>query len=270
MPAHDSFSVHHMLLQACHSDSSLKHGIIALGALNKTAGMTLDFNRLSLDNVAESARTNEHHRFALEEYTKAVANMRTGNMLKDVRTALLSILLIFCFEAWYGNMEMAVRQIQNGVRIIQEWKSTFPDADKIPDGRSPASHIVEHDRISIFERLVIQVSYFGHRLSEDIVRSSLNQSRETLDGMPRFFTTIGESVSYHQKIYKRISLFFSTFVAAPPPTNSDISAKLRSEQKWLTAKALHWLEAFEPLYNTFESGYSICESRLVRVSKSHT
>jgi hypothetical protein len=29
--------------QACHFDSALKRGIIALGALDKTAGMTLDF-----------------------------------------------------------------------------------------------------------------------------------------------------------------------------------------------------------------------------------
>jgi hypothetical protein len=268
MPAHDSFSVRHMLLQASHFHSSLKHGIIALGALDKTAGMTLNFNKLSLDNVADSTRANEHHQFALEEYIKAVADMRKGNTLKDVRVTLLSILLIFCFEAWNGNMEMAVRQIQNGVRIIREWKSTYPDADKIADGRSPAPHIVEHDLIMIFERLVIQVSYFGHRLSEDIVRSSLNQSRESLDGMPRFFTTIRESVTYHQKIYKRASLLFSAFVAAPPPSGSHIAHKLRSEQNWLTEKASHWLKAFEPVYSAFEFGYSICEGRLVRMSKS--
>ena len=176
---------------------------------------------MSLDNVAESARTNEHRRFALE-YTKAVANMWMGNTLKDLCTALLSILLIFWFEAWNGNLEMEVRQIQNGVWIIQEWKSTFPDVDKILDGRSLAPHIIEHNLISIFEQLVIQVFYFGHRLSEDIVKSSLNQSRETLDGVPRFFTINEESVSYHQKIYKRVSLFFSAFVVAPPATNPDI------------------------------------------------
>ncbi|PMD52505.1 uncharacterized protein K444DRAFT_573024, partial [Hyaloscypha bicolor E] len=139
MPAHDSFSTRQMLLQACYSDSSIKHAIIALGALDKTAEITRDFNKLSLDNFpkAERKTANEHHRFALEEYSRAVADMRKGNTLKDVRTTLLSILLIFIFEAWNGNMAMAVRQIRNGVRIIQEWKATIKDADKTSENMSP-------------------------------------------------------------------------------------------------------------------------------------
>jgi len=267
MPPHDSFSIRQMVLQACYSDTSLKRAVIALGALDKTAETTLHFNKLSLDNGAQLASANEHHRFALEEYTKAVTNMRSGDTLKNVRTALLSVLLIFCFEAWNGNMEMAVRQIQNGVQIIQEWKSTIKDADKTPDFMSPAPNIVEHDLIRIFGRLVIQMSYFYHSGGGDLLTLYVNQGREFLDSMPRFFTTIGESVSYHQAIYKRSTLFFSSFSVLPPP-NSEIAIGLVSEQKFTDAKALQWIEAFEPLYKAFESGYSICESRLVRTVKA--
>jgi hypothetical protein len=268
MPSHDAFSTRQMVLQACYSDASLKHAVIALAALDKTAETTIDFSRLSLDNGSQFTRANEHHQFSLEEYTKAVANMRTGNTLNDVRTTLISILLIFCFEAWNGNMDMAVRQIQNGVRIIQEWKSTIRDADKTPEGMSPAPHVVEHDLIRIYGRLVIQLSFFYHTLGGDLLTLYVNQEREFLDSMPTFFTTIEESLRYHQALFKRGTLFFSSFISDPPPLHSEIAIELVSEQKFTSTKSLQWLKAFDPMYKAFASGYSICESRMVRTYKA--
>jgi len=166
MPSHDSFSARHMLLQAAYTDDSIKHASIALGALDKTAETIADFGKLSLDNAPEEVSANEHHRFALEEYTKAVASMRAGSTAKDIRTTLLSILLIFCFEAWNGNIEVAARQVRNGVKIIQEWKSTFKDAEKTPEAMSPAPHILEHDLILIFSRLVTQLGHMSDPTKE--------------------------------------------------------------------------------------------------------
>ena len=272
MPAHDSFTTRQMLLQACYSDSSIKHAIIALGALDKTAEITRDFNKLSLDNFpkAESIATNEHHQFALEEYTKAVADMRKGNTLKDVRTTLLSILLIFIFEAWNGNMAMAVRQIRNGVRIIQEWKATIKDADKTSENMSPAPQIVEHDLIRIFSRLVIQTSYFYNQgfTFEDLRTIYANQGREYLESMPTNFATIEESVHYHQAIFKRGTIFFAAFVAEPPLPGSDLAVELASEKNFTITKTAQWLKAFEPLFDAFKSGYSMYEGRLVRNIKA--
>jgi Fungal specific transcription factor domain len=272
MPAHDSFSTRQMLLQACYSNSSIKHAIIALGALDKTAEITRDFNKLSLDNFpkAERITANEHHQFALEEYTKAVADMRRGITLKDVRTSLLSILLVFIFEAWNGNMAMAVLQIRNGVRIIQEWKATIKDAEKTSENMSPAPHIVEHDLIRIFSRLVIQTSYFYSQGStfEDLRTIYANQGREYLESMPAYFTTIEESVHYHQAIYKRGTLFFAAFITEPPLPGSDYALELASEQSFTITKTTQYLKAFQPLFDVFKTGHSVCEGRLVRTIKA--
>ncbi|PMD44773.1 hypothetical protein L207DRAFT_526064 [Hyaloscypha variabilis F] len=272
MPAHDSFSTRQMLLQACYSDSSIKHAIIALGALDKTAEITRDFNKLSLDNFpkAERITANEHHQFALEEYAKAVATMRTGSTLKDIRATLLSILLVFIFEAWNGNMAMAVRQIRNGVRIIQEWKATIKDADKTSENMSPAPNVIEHDLIRIYSRLVIQMSYFYNAGFgfEDLRAIYANQGREYLESMPTYFTTIEQSVHYHQAIYKRGTLFFAAFIQEPPAPNTDFAVELAAEQKFTIAKTAQWLKAFEPLYEAFKNGHAMCEGRLVRIVKA--
>lgn len=276
MPEHDSFGIRQMLLQACYSEKSLKHAIVALGALDKTAETTRDFSKLSLDIVpaAQLATANEHHRFALVEYTQAVAEMRAGIKLNDVRTTLLSILLIFVFEAWNGNMAMAVRQIRNGVRIIQEWKSTIKDSDKTPEYMSPAPHIVEHDLIRIYLRLVTHKSYFYNQDSEDLEAletlgaSNSNLGKEYLDSMPTYFTTIGEAVSYQQALYKRGTLFFAGFVMDPPPPGSSLAIELVTEQQYTAAKTAQWLKAFVPIFEAFKSGFSTCESRLVRTAKT--
>ena len=273
MPEHDTFATRQMLLQACYSDKSLKHAVVALGALDKTAETTRDFNRLSLDNVPKAmmATANEHHRFALEEYTKAVAEMKTG-VTKDVRSALLSILLIFIFEAWNGNMAMAIRQIHNGIRILQEWKSTIKGADKTPEGMSPAPNIIEHDLFRIYGRLAIQVTYFFNEDFSDVGSLGAvwnNLGREYLDSMPASFTTIAEATNFHQAVFKRGVLFFSVYISDPASPNSALAAGLASEQQYTAAKAAQWLKAFEPLYQAFKSGYSMCEGRLVRTAKAH-
>ena len=272
MPAHDTFSTRQMLLQACYSDSSIRHAIIALGALDKTAEITRDFNKLSLDNFpkAESITANEHHQFALEEYAKAIANMRTGDTLRDIRSTLLSILLVFIFEAWNGNMAMAVRQIRNGVRIIQEWKATIKGSEKTSENMSPAPNIIEHDLIRIYSRLVIQMSYFYNAGLgfEDLRTIYANQGREYLNSMPTYFTTIEQSVHYHQAIYKRGTLFFAAFIQEPPPAGSALAIELASEQKFTITKTAQWLKAFEPLFETFKDGYAMCEGRLVRTVKA--
>jgi hypothetical protein len=44
--------------------------------------------------------------------------------------------------------------------------------------------------------------------------------------------------------------------------------ELASEQKFTVMKTDQWLKAFEPLYDAFKVGYSICEGRLVRTIKA--
>lgn len=268
MPSHDSGSIRQMLLQACYSDSSIKHAIVCLGALDKTAETTLEFSKLSLDNAAKSTRANEHHRFALEEYTKAVASMRTRGPMRDVRSTLLSVLLIFCFETWNGNMEMAVRQVHTGVRILQEWKSAFKDADMALEGKSPAPHIVEDDLITIFCRFVVQLSFLAATQTQPLRELYVtSRSRDFLNSMPKSFTEVPVAQRYHQAINRRITLLFAPFLANPPSPDSELAATYHPETKFTAERARHWIQAFEPLYKTFAAGYDTYEGRLVRTSK---
>ena len=100
----------------------IRHAIIALGALDKTMDITqrtsdptlLDFREKCLESAA-------HHQFALQQYGKAIAQMRNNlsAQKQDYRTALILCLLTICFEALNGDMQSALEQIRSGLRLIK-------------------------------------------------------------------------------------------------------------------------------------------------------
>jgi hypothetical protein len=63
-----------MLLQACVSDPSLRHAVIALGALDMKMETLQEFKSLSLEDKEKSSH--QYHLNALEEYSKAIGKMR--------------------------------------------------------------------------------------------------------------------------------------------------------------------------------------------------
>ena len=187
--------------------------------------------------------------------------MRQGIKLNDVRTTLISILLIFVFEAWNGNMAMAVRQIRNGVRIIQEWKSTIKDSDKTPEYMSPAPNIVEHDLIRIYLRLVTHKSYFYNQDSEDL--AALETLGASNNNLSKVYLRFDASIFHHHRgssqlptsiIQARYTLSLQGTVMEPPPKGSSLAIELAAEQQYAAEKTAQWLKAFEPVIWSVQIG----------------
>lgn len=115
---------------------------------------------MSLDAWKETPL--QHHQNALKQYTTAIKEMRQAAFTRkqDLRTTLLTCLVIMCFEAWNGNQDLAIRQIQTGFRLIQAWREE--EVDERDERRfvgleSSLTDTVEDELVRVFKRLDVQV-----------------------------------------------------------------------------------------------------------------
>jgi hypothetical protein len=149
-PFFESQTWRRLLLQACN-EPAIRHAVIAISALRKTSMTVRDHQSLFFDgNLTEA---NLHHQHAILHYSKAIRIMKDaaarGN--QDLRTILLTSLVIICFESFHGNYALADAQVQTAIMLIEEWKASFPNGNQLAFGfSSPAPDIVEDELIQIF------------------------------------------------------------------------------------------------------------------------
>lgn len=89
LPSFDSGTLRQILLQACVAEPSIRHAVVALGALDKTAGSLEDFS--SIPGVVERNDPAQHHQNALKQYATAIKYMRAAALSskQDNRTTLV-------------------------------------------------------------------------------------------------------------------------------------------------------------------------------------
>jgi hypothetical protein len=118
------------ILQTSHLIPSIKHALIAIGALYKTMEVSCT---LSFDAKKTSLTTAIiHYNFALRQYHKAIQliknSLEKGEIL-SLRTALITSILFTCFESFHGNQNAAIAQFHSGMKLIndrQQNESLFP------------------------------------------------------------------------------------------------------------------------------------------------
>lgn len=115
-------------------------------------------NEINLDLSENPDSPNVHRRIALDQYDKAIRSMQRAvkNGKQDLRTTLITCLVIACFEAFHGNHPLANAQILTGMSLIYEWRATF--SNELPMGfQSPKPDVVEDDLVQTFGRLEVSV-----------------------------------------------------------------------------------------------------------------
>jgi hypothetical protein len=267
-----------MLLQACESESGIRNGIVAIGALDKTSQTARNFEKLSYSSTPEEP--NEHYHNALRQYAKALKQMRqvasSGN--SDLRTMLLTCLVILCFEAWNGSHQLAVQQIQTAIGLIADWKVKTGTATRsLLEFISPNSNILDDQLIQIFSQLAIQVVFFAEKRSVQTGQILQSESRPPQEQpMPEVFGSFREAFLYHRNLTRRSTHFLSRSV---PKSRSKYAGWLPSDEKRardfqfepdqasLIANTLHWTKAFEPVLKSFTDITALewRKSRILRV-----
>lgn len=93
----------------CKSSYSIRHGLVALGALSKSA------KRSPSNHYRVDLTQGTHREIALEQYQKALQSLREsiGGIVQGhpVRTTLASCLLLACFENFLGNAGFSLQHI---------------------------------------------------------------------------------------------------------------------------------------------------------------
>lgn len=129
------------VLQVSHTDTAIRHAVLALGALQREPELA---HQLALGNPDG---------FAFQSYQKAITH--TSRLLsksgkENFEKGLMACILFICYESLQGHYTKAHMHLQNGLRIIDEVSREPPRADgtyrqEVPD-----------DILHVFARLDLQ------------------------------------------------------------------------------------------------------------------
>ncbi|CZT03841.1 uncharacterized protein RAG0_10465 [Rhynchosporium agropyri] len=253
-PSFDFGLTRQILLQACETNAAIRHCVIAIGALDKTA-TTQHRGRVSFDSPDWTANASNHHRIAMKQYAKAVGIMNASASTSqfNLRDTLLTSILVLCFEAWNGNISLAVQQIHTCVKLILQWKSSRGSISN--PGSSPQPNVVESELLLIFDCLAIQVTFFSSGDSAATSRGLHllgSAGRICFGSLPDSFTDLKEAEIYGQEILRQGILFLMQHNSPEKYANASrnvISPEILAEQAIITTHALRWRHNFEKLKN---------------------
>ncbi|KAK0105411.1 hypothetical protein ONS96_004801 [Cadophora gregata f. sp. sojae] len=266
LPGLDTGSTRRTLLQLCHATSSIRHAIIAIGALDKTNSSTPQLSRWSPDDMEWRTQANRHHDAALKQYSEAVSHMKkeASSAQNSLRTTLLGCLLIVCFEAWNGNLKLAVGQVQAAIALILEWKAQHGSLNNAR--LSPEPSVIEADLIQIFCRLAIQTVFFGFELSAPSRALLAAEGRSLVQAMPSVFTSLREAATFHQSLIRRGTYTFSSYLRTHRSfMTQTVPPELLVAQAEFQADSLKWFQAFDPLLKSPLTGHSLRFARLMKL-----
>ncbi|PWY68030.1 hypothetical protein BO94DRAFT_478663, partial [Aspergillus sclerotioniger CBS 115572] len=103
-----------IVLQMSHAEPAVYHTVVALSALHEDGEVTgRPPSKLDL--------TNRHHRFALEQYGKAISLLRRRLTSQDPQVrelALMCCINFICFELFRQNYGNAFIHLQNGAKVL--------------------------------------------------------------------------------------------------------------------------------------------------------
>ncbi|PQE28388.1 c6 zinc finger domain protein [Rutstroemia sp. NJR-2017a BBW] len=167
------------VLQESHSEASIRHAVVALGALYKTLEKVTESPPSSPQNSEQSSVDSaaKHWEFAWENYGKAITRMRQSmenGEVRSQRTILISSVLFTCFQSFVGDHKNAIRQVQVGLGVMEkqrrERRRSFIQRE---------DDIVEEELGQMFTRLAVQAKSYDmafHFPDPYVIRLSTNSS----------------------------------------------------------------------------------------------
>ncbi|KAB5575771.1 hypothetical protein GE09DRAFT_1093280 [Coniochaeta sp. 2T2.1] len=146
------------VLQECHSEVAIRHAVVALGALYKTLEKTCESPPSSPSNGHDPVDTPfKHWEMAVKKYSSAIQELfaYTSDDSRTHRTRLMASVLLACFDSFVGDHRQAIKQIQNGLGLLEQLRVERRRAF-LPKPEEP----VEEELIQMFTRLAIQAKSY--------------------------------------------------------------------------------------------------------------
>jgi hypothetical protein len=245
------------MLQACERNQSVRHGIIAIAALDLTSQLTRD----QIDDSGEGfPEPGGHYQFALEQYSHAIRHMQnaTSKRETDLATTLVTCIVTICFEAFHGNHDSAFSQISTGLRMIEQAVKTENLHRAFVKGISSSIlSTVDEDLIYTFIRLDLQAMTFVNGRTIDSRTFSQDFGLADLNGMPTRFSNFNEARNYFSLVLLQFLHFIRSTIKQTRNNHSmesihllsclDTSMSLGKGRVYYLALIKQWHETFEPI-----------------------
>ena len=190
-----------LVLQASHTEPTIRHAVIALGSLHETT-QTKDSATLKNGKACD--------KFALQQCNKAIANLTQELGIRgqqSIEVLLMSCVIFVCFETLQGNYESALTHMESGVRMCRNWQAEHSKAGHpISSGHHQA---IDKEIAQIFSRLNIQVLLFPdtHLVGKDFYTNF----NPIIDAAPERFSCLEEA---RDRLDNCMSYVFHSTIAA--------------------------------------------------------
>lgn len=258
-----------LILQICHEEVYARRAVVAIGAVRRAMEVSQQARHSSYEIVPfENGR--EQHTVALVEYGKAIRAMKEIPIShktdqEKLRDALVSTLLITCFESYMGNEKDALSQAEAGVDILLE-AYQGPETDSqynvLQRIKSNCAFLTE-DLLTTFARLDFQLIMFKNTNSR---RPAGSQQIYIHDypRVPETFASAREARLYWDLILRRMSQFHALLAQDALPkldTNgggcglmreyfiSPDRRKIQVELEVFMKTMDNWYQSFKPVFD---------------------
>ncbi|KAK4137873.1 hypothetical protein BT67DRAFT_415711 [Trichocladium antarcticum] len=252
------------VLQECHSAPSIRHAVVALGALYKTLEKSNESPPSSpypdRDPVDSALR---HWEMAFRQYSHACTALVKADSADTTshRTRLMASVLLACFDSFVGDHRQAIVQIQTGLGLLEQLR-----AEKRRAFFATSEEPVEEELTQMFTRLAIQAKSYDmafHFPQPWVVRlNGPNQGQEagspasdasspgsmTQDPIPDRFASVTEARVAWDKLCERIFRFTETmFAHAQNGVMGVLPTSLQHYGISFKKDMEAWCEAFDPI-----------------------
>ncbi|KAI0913324.1 hypothetical protein F4823DRAFT_62827 [Ustulina deusta] len=249
------------VLQECHSEDSIRHAVVALGALYKTLEKMSESPPGSPSETDQLDNANRHWEIAFKHYSlaiRAVVSSAFHDQAKK-RTSLMASVLLACFDSFIGDHKQAIRQIQSGLALLETLRAERRQAS-LPQPEEP----VEQDLIQMFTRLAIQAKSYDlafHFPQPYVIRLTPKvgvTTPSTADGgppvstsnaqIPEVFASLHDGRLAWDTLCERIMRFteqMSAYVKMSPMNILPIA--LKQHGKVFDEQMEAWSRAFDPI-----------------------
>jgi hypothetical protein len=198
----------HIVLQTSETEPSVRHAVVAIGALDMTSSaiQTIRSN-LGLEwmHHAHSSivRAKNHHDLAFQQYGKALRHMTTAESTgsQSLRTRLICILLTICFETFHGDQRNASLQAQAGIRMILSSKIGLQTHSA---SKYTGPEIIEAELRDVFGRLDNTIVTSQDDQYSEYREKLRAHELALLEAMPQRFTSVKEGRSHLSMIINRM------------------------------------------------------------------
>jgi hypothetical protein len=118
--------------QSGEIEPSIVYCIVALGALSKSRTNASHQQTHQVEGRKALAQDSDYQ-YALIQYGKALKEMSRAiqNIERDIRTALISCILVFCFECLLGRQAAASTYASSGVDLVHNYHKRMAEQDDV-------------------------------------------------------------------------------------------------------------------------------------------